>query len=88
MTQSGAEAASATYSTYEARIAELERANQTLNEQLAARDKRIAELEQGGAAAGASSDDTTTNMELRLQLQAMRANLDALLKKLAPAQEQ
>lgn len=83
-TASGAKAAASTYSTYEARIAELERANQTLSEQLAARDRRIAELEQGGAAAA----DSTAVMELRLQLEAMRANLDALLKKLAPAQEE
>lgn len=83
-TESGAKAASTTYSTYEARIAELERVNQELNAQLAARDRRIAELEQGGAA----PVDSTAVMEVRLQLEAMRANLDALLKKLAPAQEE
>lgn len=83
-TASGTKAAASTYSTYEARIADLERANQTLAEQLAAKDKRIAELEQGGAAPA----DSTAMMEVRLQLEAMRANLDALLKKLAPAQEE
>ncbi|HEY9198637.1 MAG TPA: hypothetical protein VIR60_04655 [Gammaproteobacteria bacterium] len=91
-TRSGSAEASTAYSTYEARIAELERANQALNEQLAAKDRRIAELEQGGAAPGSATDaasgDSAANMEVRLQLEAMRANLDALLKKLAPAQQE
>lgn len=82
-TESGAKAASSTYSSYESRIAELERANQALSEQLSARDKRIAELEQGGG----TPADSTTVMEVRLQLEAMRANLDALLKKLALPEE-
>lgn len=87
-TRSGSAEASTAYSTYEARIVELERANQALNEQLAAKDRRIAELEQGDAAPGAASGDSAANMEVRLQLEAMRANLDALLKKLAPAQQE
>jgi DNA repair exonuclease SbcCD ATPase subunit len=62
---------------YGLRIAELERENRRLLEQIAERDRRIAALEQG-----ADPQATTDNMELRLQLRALRANLDELLKRL------
>lgn len=81
-TQAGQEQSSTTYSTYETRIAELERQNKALTDQLAARDERISKLEQGSGAAEPAAMSTDT-MELRLQLEAMRATLDQLLKKLA-----
>jgi hypothetical protein len=63
---------------YGLRIAELERENHRLQEQIAERNRRIAALEQGADPTQA----TTSNMELRLQLRALRANLDELLKRL------
>lgn len=81
-TQVGQEQASTTYSTYETRIADLERLNKELADKLAAREQRITELEQGAGAAEPAAMSTET-MELRLQLEAMRATLDQLLKKLA-----
>lgn len=63
------------YAGYEARVAELET-------QLAAKDQQIAELERRLAAGGEDEDGGTGNMELRLQLEAMRATLDQLLNKL------
>lgn len=86
-TQTGQKEAAATYSTYETRIAELERENKALNDQLADKDQRIAELEQGTGATGQIAPSTET-MELRLQLEAMRTTLDQMLKKLGgPAGE-
>lgn len=82
-TQQGQQQASTTYSSYETRVADLERQKKALTDQLAARDQRIAELEQG-TATGASGVSIET-MELRLQLEAMRATLDQLLKKLGTA---
>lgn len=79
-TQSGQEQASTTYSTYETRIADLERLNKELADKLTVSEQRITELEQGAAEPVAASTET---MELRLQLEAMRATLDQLLKKLA-----
>lgn len=81
-TQTDQEEASTTYSTYESRIVELESQNKALTDQLAARDERITELEQSSGAAEPVAMSTET-MELRLQLEAMRATLDQLLKKLA-----
>lgn len=81
-TQSSQEQASTTYSTYETRIADLERLNKELADRLIAREQRITELEQGAGAAEPAEMSTET-MELRLQLEAMRATLDQLLKKLA-----
>ncbi|MFN2309607.1 MAG: hypothetical protein ABR553_07710 [Gammaproteobacteria bacterium] len=70
--------AAAAESSAAARVAELERAHQALREQLAAKDRRIAELEQGAA----GEDAALGTLELRLQLEAMRATLDQLLKRL------
>ena len=72
-TQAGAGEAAQTYASYEARVAELEA-------ELAARERRIAELERRLADGG--DDGDTANQELRLQLEAMRATLDRLLNKL------
>ena len=80
-TQQGQQQAASTYGHYETRVADLERQNKALTDQLAARDQRIAELEQGMA----SGDPSTQRMELRLQLEAMRATLDQLLNKLGTA---
>lgn len=86
-TQAGAGEAAETYASYEARVAELERVQQALRGELAAKDLRIAELErrlEGAEASGDADGEAagTANMELRLQLEAMRAALDQLLKKL------
>lgn len=74
------EAGGEAYAGYAARIAELELAHQALIDQLASKDRRIAELERRLASGG--EDGGVGNMELRLQLEAMRATLDQLLKKL------
>ena len=74
----GSAGAVKTTQPYGLRIAELERENRRLQEQIAERDRRIAALEQGADPTQA----TTYNMELRLQLRALRANLDELLRQL------
>ncbi|MFA7387101.1 MAG: hypothetical protein WCZ87_05515 [Thiohalobacteraceae bacterium] len=67
---------------YGVRIAELERENRRLLEQLAERDRHIAALEQGVDPAQA----TANTMELRLQLLALRANLNEVLRRLGEAE--
>ena len=67
---------------YGVRIAELERENRRLVEQLAERDRHIAALEQGVDPAQAAAD----TMELRLQLLALRANLNEVLRRLGEAE--
>ena len=77
-TQVGKDQAAATYTTYESRIAELERQNKALAERLAAKEQQLAAVQQGAATAVSP----TVNMEMRLQLEAMRSTLDQMLKKL------
>lgn len=72
-TRIGAGEAARTYASYEARVAELE-------SELAARERRIVELERRLASGG--EDGGAANQELRLQLEAMRATLDQVLKRL------